>query len=836
MAVMAVRGGLSRWGQGVLLLACVVSWVFPAVEATHFRFGSMSWTSGTAAQGEQRTLTLTMVLAFRRSFGWNYDGSSGGISVGTEILPNADTAVSWGDGSSQQGSTIVEALSAAEDFWLGTMTMTHAYTSHNNSGAPWRIQFTSCCRISPSSNYRLNHVNNPDMDWFLSIDADLWADGDAGGIQSPDITTLPIVYLPDVGTHSFFLGGFDRGAGAGGAITYSFSQMSHGLGTSRAGVVLDMTLYDPAVGEVAGGEVGSLVAATGEYVVTTTNLVKGLYSTQVVLTSDTTGLQSVVDFFIAVLPQEKVCTSDCAYGGSGLYRSCTLDENACQSCPVACPSEPTGVCREACKGNSPPTIDVPRELNVSIDCTAHLAISSSDMNDEHDVPTELYVLNGVLPAQTMVESEYDGASGTLLVDYWWVPDKVGTQSLCFYASDSIDFGTVECVEVITVANDIYCDPRPMPTDAPTPAPVPTPAPTNPPPSVPSSVSSPWYGGGEGTVSGEGGGGEGSAGSSGSTDDGGRVGVSGGGTPTYGTRTHLYLDNGGHLIVTPGCNVTLVAGLNTSTVVTASVLPAHVPATISVDRITNATLRPPDVVVEVEFLFMGDEDVSVCTLSGDLDQDPLNSCIVVRAGAAEDCCADGSSAFNRTCGPAVVAVGDVLADTADTSGAVIAGAVLGAILALLLLLALLWWLLAGSREDEKHEDAKVVLRKAKSEVAVAPAPPPPPATVAEEEEPKPKKKTKPPPPPLDWDDDLDGLVRPKGGKGAKRVGGGYKYWNPVTGKWQYEPPSLEWTDEMEQRFAAQEERVRKREALKAKEAKKLARQQRKEAAEAAAAGP
>ena len=41
--------------------------------------------------------------------------------------------------------------------------------------------------------------------------------------------------------------------------------------------------------------------------------------------------------------------------------------------------------------------------------------------------------------------------------------------------------------------------------------------------------------------------------------------------------------------------------------------------------------------------------------------------------------------------------------------------------------------------------------------------------------------------------------------------------------------------MEQRFAAQEERIRKREALKAKEAKMLARQQRKEAAEAAA-GP
>ena len=48
--------------------------------------------------------------------------------------------------------------------------------------------------------------------------------------------------------------------------------------------------------------------------------------------------------------------------------------------------------------------------------------------------------------------------------------------------------------------------------------------------------------------------------------------------------------------------------------------------------------------------------------------------------------------------------------------------------------------------------------------------------------------------------------------------------------------LEWTDEPEQRFAAQEEEcARKREALKAKGAKQLARQQRKEAAEAAA-GP
>jgi len=54
--------------------------------------------------------------------------------------------------------------------------------------------------------------------------------------------------------------------------------------------------------------------------------------------------------------------------------------------------------------------------------------------------------------------------------------------------------------------------------------------------------------------------------------------------------------------------------------------------------------------------------------------------------------------------------------------VIAGAVLGALLALCLLLALLWWLLAGPRADEKQEDAKVVLGEAKSEVAAAPAAP------------------------------------------------------------------------------------------------------------------
>ena len=464
--------GCLRRSSLLLLLASLAVWVFPEAEATHFRFGSMSWTSGDAAEGKHMTVTLTMVLAYRKSYGWYY-APRGEFQVGSVVDGNLDFLIDWGDGWVGSGDARVEAISEPDDYWMGTLQMTHKYEAHNNSGTPWRISFANCCRISESTDPKLNHVNNPDMYWYMGVDVDLWADGDSGDIQSPDITTLPIVYLPDNGTHSFFVGGFDRGAGAGGTLSYGFARMSEGLGSSRPGIDLDMTLYvDDA------NAVGTIDASTGEYTVTTTGLTKGLYSTQVVVTSDTTGLKSAVDFFIAVLPKEKLCMADCAISGASSYTSCTYDANACVMCPDSCPDDPEGYCPGACKENSPPTIEVPRTFDVSLNCTARLRVRSNDTGDGHDVPQDLFILNGVLPEGAVALPSYENADGAMDMEYWWLPAKEGLQNLCFYASDTVDFGTVKCVEVNTHANDTYCTDLTMP---------PTPPPLN--------DTSFWYGSG-----------------------------------------------------------------------------------------------------------------------------------------------------------------------------------------------------------------------------------------------------------------------------------------------------------------------------------------------------
>ena len=782
-----------------LVLACLLGLcAFPLpADASHFRFGKMSWKSGDGAAGQSKQVELTMQVAFRKSYQWSTLGN-GPIIAGTTILGSGSTQIDWGDGTTMQGSAVVDAYSDVEDFWLGTIKASHTFATHNNSGTPWTIFFQTCCRIGVNSDPRINHVNNPDKNWYLSIDVDLWADGDAGNIQTPDVTTVPIVYLPDTGTHSFFLGGFDRGAGLGRGVTYSFSSLRHGLYDTTL-PTLDMTIYSGT--PAAGGAVGSINAATGEYTVTTTGLVKGLYSTQVVLTSDTTGLTSAVDFFIAVLAPEKICNADCQTSGGAAYTKCTNNAALCVACPVTCASNPTGTCTSACNANSPPTINVPQTLDVSLNCTANLHITASDANDAHNVVIDVSVLNAGLPTGAMFTSSVDNSTGVTIVDYLWVPDTLGKRTLCFYPTDTLEFGSVGCVTVTTHANDSFCSGMTMP-----PTPAPTPAPTPPPPTPPP-VSTPWYSSGSSGVSGEGGGGspvDGAGNSSNYDASGNYIGV---GTPEYGKRRELKLDAEGFLVATPGCNVSLVSGVDgVGHPIRGKVTPVGTRATFNITNVTEAGgRRPPDFVVAVELLFTGEENVTVCAVTDLPVTNPFSACIPIRAGRAENCCADGSSALNRTC---FAAAADV-AVAADMTG-IIVGSIFGALLLCLLCLLLALFLMQGGDEEEEEE---------KKEEVVEDPPPVPPAAPQDPPEdpppPPPPKKTKPP---LDWDDDFDGMIRPKGGKGAKRIGGGYKYWNPVTGKWQYEPPDLEWDDAMEKRFLAQEERVKKREALKKKEEK------------------
>jgi hypothetical protein len=157
-----------------------------------------------------------MVFGFRKSFGYRLS-PTGPMQVGSVITGDSNFAISWGDNTAENGNVVVEVISEDEDVFQGSLSINHTYAAHNDSGAPWEIVYNNCCRLSRNAaNPRTHHANHPDAWWYMSLEVDLWADGDAGNIYSPDVTTLPLVYLPLSTTSSFFVGGYDCGASARG--------------------------------------------------------------------------------------------------------------------------------------------------------------------------------------------------------------------------------------------------------------------------------------------------------------------------------------------------------------------------------------------------------------------------------------------------------------------------------------------------------------------------------------------------------------------------------------------------------------------------------------------
>ncbi len=180
-------------GLGVLAaLSAGLFAVAGEAEATHYRYGTISW----EPTDNENEVLFTGDSAWR----WSYP-SYNQPELG-EILPISDVdgsvdPIRTGDGATIPFQVKVVSINEDKDWFYGILVsddgtegIPYEYDDLNDDGDPWQAEWTGCCRISDrhSGNY---HVNNPDQSFRLETPVDL-----EGSHSSPQTSLPPISQCP----------------------------------------------------------------------------------------------------------------------------------------------------------------------------------------------------------------------------------------------------------------------------------------------------------------------------------------------------------------------------------------------------------------------------------------------------------------------------------------------------------------------------------------------------------------------------------------------------------------------------------------------------------------
>ncbi len=252
---------------GVLLLSA------NSAEATHFRYGSISWTQ-TENPGE---VVFSGAMAWRHSA---FGGSVGDI--------RGEGSLNFGDGSSASLCWQTVTLNSANDWLYGTIIGCDGNPlKHQYSGTgPYVVSWSSCCRISlqSSGNY---HVNNPDGSERLETVVDLSVPANS----SPRTTLPPINPCPReaVCTLGIPTTDPDRDALSFRLSTSGESSINRQPGPPNAPSAASI---HPSTGVITWDTTGATVGPSDHHT---------LYSMQVMIEDGRT--KTPVDFFIELVPE-----------------------------------------------------------------------------------------------------------------------------------------------------------------------------------------------------------------------------------------------------------------------------------------------------------------------------------------------------------------------------------------------------------------------------------------------------------------------------------------------------------------------------------------------------
>lgn len=164
----------NRYG---VLIKCLFALVLlvglpAAAEASHFRFGLITWVP--RPDIGPNTVEFTVKQSWRRS-------ACGALLVGNTACNFS--GLNFGDFSSSNITGTVVAIDVAEDWYLATATIIHTYPSANNGGSPWVASFNTCCRI-----FGLVNASSGSLNVATTVDLSL-------SNASPVSSIFPIVQM-----------------------------------------------------------------------------------------------------------------------------------------------------------------------------------------------------------------------------------------------------------------------------------------------------------------------------------------------------------------------------------------------------------------------------------------------------------------------------------------------------------------------------------------------------------------------------------------------------------------------------------------------------------------
>jgi hypothetical protein len=231
-------------------------------EATHFRYGTITWQIANPAT--PNIVTLRFDSAWRRSFGWIPANPSVGQTISGQLV-TIEIRNSLGEVIAVLAPTAtVTAVNATEDWFAATYT-----TRLTLPEGVYTARFTACCRLTTLKG------GNADRDFLVTAGITVRVPPDAVN-QPPTASTLPIIKLARNQPAIFPVPAADPD---GDVIAYR-------LATSE-----ESMLAQPA-------PPGLTLSSTG--VVRWTPTINGLYAIQVRVT-DPVGAHTVVDLILEVI-------------------------------------------------------------------------------------------------------------------------------------------------------------------------------------------------------------------------------------------------------------------------------------------------------------------------------------------------------------------------------------------------------------------------------------------------------------------------------------------------------------------------------------------------------
>jgi hypothetical protein len=185
-------------------------------EATHGRYGTISWFAPNPAQ--PNVITIRMESAWRRSYPWGFTPVVGSVTPAGFLGSLLITRTTGGFTLSPAPDVrvTVTSVNAAEDYFVGEYTVTVTLPVGN---ADYLISFENCCRIST-----LREGNN-DVPLRLQARARVQTPVN----RAPVSSLLPIMKLQVNALNSFVIPAFDPD---GDPVTFSFSALAES-GLSR---------------------------------------------------------------------------------------------------------------------------------------------------------------------------------------------------------------------------------------------------------------------------------------------------------------------------------------------------------------------------------------------------------------------------------------------------------------------------------------------------------------------------------------------------------------------------------------------------------------------------